>query len=156
MRIREIKKEDIGTIMEIVNRNYDEVMIKVHSKEVVAKYKELNTLENWKRQMLWKEIFVVENNGEIIATGALANFGDDNSPKYCISNFFVKLEMHNQGIGKLFFNYILDVVKNKKIDSLHVPSSRSGFEFYKRIGFIEDDIQIDELDEITWMTMKIL
>ncbi|MFZ5967186.1 MAG: hypothetical protein ACOYVK_08420 [Bacillota bacterium] len=59
-------------------------------------------------------------------------------------------------MGKLLFNYILNIAKNKKINSLHVPSSRSGFEFYKGIGFIEDDIQTDELDEITWMTMKIL
>lgn len=36
----------------------------------------------------------------------------------------------------------------------HVPSSRSGFEFYRKMGFTKDDIQDEELDEITWMTMK--
>ncbi|NRY64136.1 GNAT family N-acetyltransferase [Clostridium beijerinckii] len=156
MTIKEIKKEDINIVIDIINRNYDEVMIKTHSKDVVERLKKHNTLENWENQMKWKKIFVADNDGEIIATGALANFGDNISPKYCISNFFVEPKYHSKGIGKLLFKYILEIVKDKKIKFLHVPSSRTGFEFYRRMGFVKDSIQNDEIDEIIWMTMNIL
>ena len=155
MKIREIRKEDINRIVEIVNRNYDEIMAKVHTKEVICKFKEHNFLDNWQRQMTWKEIFVVEDDSDIIATGALANFGDTNCPKYCVSNFFVSVEKQNRRVGTALFNYILHVAKSKEIANLHVPSSRSGYEFYKNMGFAKDDIQNDQQDEITWMTMKI-
>ncbi|EKQ56855.1 MULTISPECIES: GNAT family N-acetyltransferase [unclassified Clostridium] len=155
MNIRKIKKEDINKVIDILNRNYDEVMIKTHSKDVLEKFKQHNTLSDWEIQMTWKEIFVAENEGEIIATGALADFGDNCSPKYCISNFFVHPQNHGKGVGKLLFSYILETSRDKKLSLLHVPSSRNGFEFYKRMGFVEDEVQNDEADEITWMTLKI-
>lgn len=156
MEIRKIRQEDIGKVIEIVNTNYDDIMATLHSKEVIGKFKEHNTLENWQRQMTWKEIFVVEDDAnEIIATGALADFGDKNASKYCISNFFVSVKRQRDGVGKLLLNYIVQLAKSKEIVTLHVPSSRSGFEFYRKMGFIKDEIQTDELNEITWMTLKI-
>ncbi|MDP4146896.1 MAG: GNAT family N-acetyltransferase [Bacillota bacterium] len=155
MNIREIRREDIGTVINIINRNYNDIMIKVHSKDVLERFKEHNTVGNWESQMNWKQIFVVEECGEIVATGALANFGDNTSPKYCISNFFVQPESHGNGIGRLLFEYILQVVKGKGINLLHVPSSRTGFEFYNKMGFFRDHIQEDEADEIIWMTKSI-
>ena len=156
MDIRLIKKDDVNKIIDFINRNYDEVIIKVHSKDVLERFKEHNTLENWKNQMKWKEIFVVEEDGEVIATGALVNFGNNSIPKYSISNFFVEPQKHRKGIGKLLIKHILEIAKDKEIKCLHVPSSRTGFEFYKRVGFTKDNIQDDELDEIVWMTMNIL
>jgi predicted N-acetyltransferase YhbS len=155
MNIREITEDDINKVIDIINRNYDEVMIKVHSEDVLKRFKKHNTLEDWDNQMKWKKIFVVEDGEEVVATGALANFGDNSSPKYCMSNFFVERKKHSMGIGKLLFKFILEIVKNKRITCLHVPSSRTGFEFYRKMGFIEDGIQNDKFDEIIWITMKI-
>jgi len=155
MDIRLIKKDDINKIIDFINRNYDEVMIKAHSKDVLERFKKNNTLENWKKQIKWKEIFVVEEDGEVIATGALVNFGNNDIPKYSISNFFVEPQKHRKGIGKLLFKHILEIAKDKKIKYLQMPSNRTGFEFYKRIGFGKDSIQDDGLDEIIWMTMNI-
>lgn len=155
MNIRKIRKDDINKVIDIINRNYDEVMIKVHSKDVLKKFKEHNTIEDWENQMKWKNIFIVEDGEEVVATGALANFGDNDLPQYCISNFFVEPEKQSMGIGKLLFKFIFETAVSKGISFLHVPSSRNGFEFYKKMGFIKDYIQNDEKDEITWMTMAI-
>jgi hypothetical protein len=38
---------------------------------------------------------------------------------------------------------------------LHVPSSRNAVNFYKKMGFVEDIVQNDIKDEITWMTRMI-
>lgn len=91
--------------------------------------------------MKWKEIFVVEDDNDVIATGALANFGDNACPKYTISNFFVEPKNQNQGLGRLLFEHILKIIKDRKIEFLHVPSSRTGFEFYKKIGFIKPGLK---------------
>ncbi|AJA47258.1 N-acetylglutamate synthase [Clostridium pasteurianum DSM 525 = ATCC 6013] len=155
MHTRKMVKGDINKVIDIINRNYDEVMIGVHSKDVLDRFKKHNTFEDWEKQMKWKQIFVVEDNGKVIATGALANFGDNTYPKYYISNFFVKPENQNKGVGEILFKYILKLVRDSKVKFLHVPSSRNGIEFYKKMGFIEDSIQNDKLDEITWMTMNI-
>ncbi|UZW15430.1 GNAT family N-acetyltransferase [Clostridium pasteurianum] len=155
MNIRKIEKDDIDKVIDIINRNYDEVMIKEHSKDVLDRFKKHNTFEEWEKQMKWKQIFVVKDNEEVIATGALVNFGDNTYSKYCISNFFVEPENQSKGIGKILFKHIFKVARDSKIKFLHVPSSRNGIEFYRKMGFIEDDIQNDKLDEITWMTMNI-
>jgi GNAT superfamily N-acetyltransferase len=155
MIVRKIEEKDIEQVVGLMIRNFDEVMSECHSKDIIEKYKSHNTPENIKAQMLWKEIFVIEDNFEIVATGALANFGDEQNPKYCVSNFFVKPELHKKGIGKVLFNKIFETAKEKGTGLLHVPSSRNGVGFYEKMGFDKDEMQSDIADEITWMTMKI-
>lgn len=155
MMLREIVGQDVECISSLMARNFDEVMSKYHSKHIIEKFKNHNTPEKVKNQMLWKDIFVVEGDGEIVATGALANFGDVENPKYSVSNFFVKPELHNRGIGRFLFEKIFETAKEKKAEILHVPSSRNGIGFYEKMGFVKDEIQNDLDDEITWMTMMV-
>ncbi|WP_027339262.1 GNAT family N-acetyltransferase [Halonatronum saccharophilum] len=155
MKIREMKEYDIGFVWKLIRNNFDKVMIKYHSKEIVEKFKKHNKPEKLKEQMKWKEIYVVEENDEIVGTGAIANFGDDNLPKYSVSNFFVKPELHKRGIGRFIFEHLLEIVKEKDVNKFHVPSSKSGLKFYKKMGFIEDKVQPDKKDEIIWMTMDL-
>jgi len=42
----------------------------------------------------YKGLMNLENQRLNVATGALANFGNNEVPKYSISNFFVKPEFH--------------------------------------------------------------
>ncbi len=155
MVIRKINERDLTAVAQIIQRNFDEVLIQKHSQEIVEKFRDRNKAEDLKNQMTWKDIYVVEIEGEVVATGALANFGDADTPKYSISNFYVKPELHRKGIGKALFNHLFHKAKNMNIDLLHVPSSRTGYDFYGQVSFIKDDIQYDEDDEIIWMTMEI-
>ena len=155
MEIRKLEEKDIDCVWEIIKRNFEEVMIKKHSKEIVDKYKEHNKPKKLKEQMKWKEIYVVEEHEEVVGTGAVANFGDNDSPKYSLSNFFIKPELHRRGIGKFIFKHLLKLVNEKGVEKLHVPSSRTGYEFYKKMGFIKDENQPDEKEEIIWMTMDL-
>jgi ribosomal protein S18 acetylase RimI-like enzyme len=152
MKIRKMENQDITAVEELIRRNFDEVMSKYHSINIIDDFKNHNTAEKLMNQMNWKEIFVVEINDELVATGALANFGNNEVPKYSISNFFVKPELHGQGIGRSLFNYLFEVFKGKNVKDLHVPSSRNAVKFYEKMGFVEDLEQNDIKDEITWMT----
>ena len=153
MEIREVQLDDIGKIIGLINDNYDFVMAEAHSKAVLEKFKSHNTIENWINQMKWKRIFVVEEGDEIIATGSLADFGDQKLPKVSISNFFVAPHKQGTGVGRFLATHLKEIASKMGAGKLHVPSSRTGFSFYSRLGFMKDDIQDDDKDEIIWMTM---
>lgn len=155
MKIRRIVEDDLSQVAEIIRRNFDEVMEEYHSPGIIQQFKAHNTIEKLQGQMGWKEIYVVEDDSEVIATGAIANFGSDQEPKFSVSNFYIIPERQRQGTGKLLFEHLLGRVKDKGVKGFHVPSSRNAVNFYRKMGFAVDPVQPDEADEITWMTLKI-
>lgn len=155
MIIRKIKEDDIEEVLKIIVRNFDEIMTNYHSKDIIEKFKSHCTIDNLKHQMSWKVILVVEDNNHIVATGAVANFGTDEQPKYSISNFFVKPELHRQGIGTLLFDELRKIAIDKNVKMFHVPSSKNAISFYSSVGFSIDEDQPDLDDEITWMSMNL-
>jgi GNAT superfamily N-acetyltransferase len=99
-------------------------------------------------------VFVVERNGQIIATGALADFGSPENPKHTVSQFFVRPDLHRQRIGTVLLAYLTDLAEHEGIRQLHVPSSRNAIAFYGHAGFVADSDQPSADDEITWMTKE--
>jgi predicted N-acetyltransferase YhbS len=146
---------DIEQIKLLLDRNFDGVMSGFHSKSVLNKFKSHNSIESLSSQLGWKNVYVAEQDGEVVATGAFANFGNAGEPKYSISNLYVKPELHSTGIGRLLFNQLFQDAKDKNANAFHVPSSRNAIGFYEKMGFIVDDEQLEKDDEITWMTMKV-
>jgi GNAT superfamily N-acetyltransferase len=156
MTIRPIRDEDVRCVIEIMTLNWDGVMAKHHSPEVVKKFRGEITPDWLKRQMGWKQVLVVEEGGEIVATGALANFGSPDNPRHSISQFFVRPDHHGRGIGTLLMRHLIGRARASGIRDLHVPSSRNAVSFYQKAGFVVDAAQPDLDDEITWMTKNIL
>jgi ribosomal protein S18 acetylase RimI-like enzyme len=155
MIIRPAIKDDIIYIRMILERDFDEIMSKYHSKEILDKFKAHNSYDNLVSQLSWKRIYVAEKNGQIIATGSFANFGTSDSPKHSVSNLYVLPEFQNMGIGKLLVTKLIEDAIEENALEIHVPSSRNAVGFYKKMGFESDKEQPDLLDEITWMTMQI-
>lgn len=110
--IRNIAESDLKKVVEIALRNFNEVVSKVHSKDILEKFRQDQTEESYKRQMLWKEIFVAEIDGKVAGTGALANFGKPDLPKFSVSNCYVLPELHNHGIGREKLNKIIEAAYN--------------------------------------------
>ena len=150
-----MESKDAPVVAELIRRNFDEIMSQYHSIHVIEEFRNHSTSEKLLTEIYWKAIFVVEVNAEIIATGALANFGDEENPKFSISNLFVKPELQGQGIGRMLFKHLFKVFKGKNIKDLHVPSSRNAVKFYEKMGFLQDLEQKDLQEDITWMTMEI-
>ncbi len=156
MNVRRIEEADIAAVVDLIQRNWDEVLSEHHSAHVVARFRGEVTPDSMRQQMSWKEIYVVEADGAIAATGALANFGVGDAPKYSISNFFVRPELHGKGIGSALMNCLFESARRAGGAVLHVPSSRNAIGFYERFGFIQDVLQPDAADEITWMRMRLV
>jgi len=153
MEVRKASVNDIAQIKQILDRNFDEVMSNFHTKLVLEKFKSHNSIENLSSQLGWKTVYVVEQDGEVIATGAFANFGSADVPKYSISNLYVKPEFHSMGIGRLLFNQLFQDAIDNNADTFHVPSSLNAIGFYEKMGFTLDEEQLEKDDEITWMTI---
>ena len=155
MIIRPINEDDIQDTVVLILRCWDEVMFAHHRADTIEKFRNEVNAEWLKRQMSWKDVFVVEEGEKIIATGAVANFGSADSPKICISQFFVDPDLHRQRIGSQLMEHLLQLVKLRHQLKLHVPSSRNAVPFYQKVGFVIDFQQPDSADEITWMTMAL-
>ena len=155
MEIRKASANDIEQIKLLLDRNFDEVMSKSHSKSVLEKFKSHNSVESLLYQLGWKTVYVVEQYGEVIATGAFVNFGSADVPRYSISNLYIKPELHSMGIGRLLFNQLFQDAKDRNADTFHVPSSMNAIGFYEKMGFTVDEEQLEKDDEITWMTMRV-
>jgi N-acetylglutamate synthase-like GNAT family acetyltransferase len=155
LTMRLVRPDDIEVLVELIRRNFDELIAKYHSPGVVAKFRGNATREKIAEWMESKEIYVVEANRELVATGALACFRVADGERHHISQFFVRADLHRQGIGSTLLLHLIQMARNKGIRELHVPSSRNAIPFYQRAGFATNPNQAESSDEITWMTMEI-
>jgi GNAT superfamily N-acetyltransferase len=152
MLVRGMEERDIGAVVDLARANYDGVMAEYHSAEVLAHFRADVSRESLREQLPWKQLCVVEDEGELVAVGALADFGAPGMPKYSVSQFYVRSDRHRRGIGKRLLAHIVELARDANVDRLHVPSSRNAIAFYEDSGFTVDCEQPDAEDEITWMT----
>ena len=155
MLIRHMDDRDVEAVVDLALANYDGVMAKHHSAEVLAGFRADVTPQFFREQMRWKQVFVVEESGELVVTGALADFGTSGAPKHTVSQFYVRPDLHAQGIGAHLLTHLMQVALDGGVDTLHVPSSRNAIGFYQRAGFTVDASQPDAAIEMTWMTMPL-
>ena len=155
MLIRGMKDQDVEPVVELTLANHDGVMAEHHSAEVIARFRADVTPQSFRDQMAWKQVFVAEEAGEVVATGALADFGSAGAPKYTVSQFYVRSDLHRRGIGKRLLERLVETARASGVDSLHVPSSRNAIPFYQHTGFSVDAHQPDAAIEMTWMTMPL-
>jgi len=154
MKIRLAVESDISVIREILKRNFDEVISKDHSSEVVEKFKAHNTEESLLHQLSWKRVYVAEIDNQVVGTGAFANLTYTDQPKYCISNLYVFPEYQRKGVGHSLVKVLFTDFDKTGDSAFHVPSTRGAIAFYRKFGFVVDEIQNDIVDEITWMTYR--
>ena len=151
MLTRRMHDGDVDAVVELTLTN-DDVLAKHHSAEILAGFRAETTPEFFRDQMTWKQVCVVEDEDQIVATGALADFGTSDGPKYTISMVFVRSDLHRRGIGGRLLDHLTALAAEVGANTLHVPSSRYAIPFYEHAGFAIDALQPDAEEEITWMT----
>jgi GNAT superfamily N-acetyltransferase len=155
MLIRRMKDADVEPVSALAQVNYGGVMAEYHSAEVLARFRGDVTPDAFREQMGWKQVFVVEDEGEVIATGALADFGTPEKPKCTVSQFYVRPDRHRQGIGDRLLAHLVVAATEGGAATIHVPSSRNAIPFYEHAGFQMDAAQPNAATEITWMTLPL-
>jgi len=148
-------KIHIPQIKNLLDRNFNEVLSKTHSPEIINKFKLELSVENLTSQLSWKKVYVMIEDGNVVGTGSFANFGTVEQPKWSVSNLYVLPEEHIKRIGSYIIKQLIQDAQQESAKTLHVPSSRNAVGFYQKIGFVVDSLQPDVADEITWMTLII-
>ena len=77
------------------------------------------------------------------------------APKYTVSQFYVRADVHGRGVGTRLLAHICEAAKSAEADRLQVPSSRNAIGSYELAGFSVASGQPDAPIEITWMTMPL-
>ena len=155
MQLVSANESHIPQIRNIAHRNFDEVLSKVHSSEIVMKCKAALSMENLTAHLSWKKVYVMLDGNIVVGTGAFANFGTAEQPKWSVSHLYVLPENHGKGIGRQIVQQLIHDARHEAARTLHVPSSRHAVGFYQRMGFVTDPVQPDTADEITWMTLAV-
>ena len=153
-KIRRATLEDIEEIAAIMADNFDGAMPE-HSLPVREFCKQHSSADRLRQEFSWREMYVAGNiAGHLGSTGSLVDFGRQGHPRICLSNFFVRPELHGKGLGRQLLHFLVDTARQRKLRQLQVPSSRTGLEFYRHFGFTVDAVQPPEdvALEITWMT----
>ena len=80
------------------------------------------------------KLFVVENEDEIVAFGAVGN-----ENRVCkILDFFVETKHQRKGIGTFFVNSVIKTAKKKRMKKIVLYCEFKGaMEFWKKMGFKE-------------------
>lgn len=151
--IRRALPEDVTAIKVLLDSNFDEVLARCHSHHVIEYFKASHSREVLIEQLNWKRVYIAEENGEVVGTGAFANFGSAERPKYVVSNLYIRLDRQKHGIGSLLLSQLIADAREHHTKTYHVPSSRNAVEFYRKAGFEVDEGQPDADEEITWMSM---
>jgi GrpB-like predicted nucleotidyltransferase (UPF0157 family)/ribosomal protein S18 acetylase RimI-like enzyme len=153
--IRPMEHRDIEPVVELARANYDGVMADHHTSGIIARFRAEVTPQSFREQLGRKHVFVVEDAGELAATGALADFGTPSQPRFTVSQFYVRADLHRRGIGKRLLAHLEELARTAGARRLHVPSSRNAIAFYGDSGFTVDEAQPDAAVEITWMTKQL-
>jgi GNAT superfamily N-acetyltransferase len=165
MLTRRMSEADAEEVSALILRGYDRVLVHYHSPEMLARFAEHATPESPIERLGRKEVFVVEDDGRIVATGGLGWFDDPDVPREeqatvyeaaadrRVSNLFVAVDLIGRGIGRLLLDHLVRLAEAEGSRRLRIASSRNAVTFYQRAGFALDPEPPSDIPEITWLLM---
>lgn len=127
--------EAVDLIMEVMN-DFGQLPIYMREYDDICYFK-LITYDSFK-------------NNEIDLYGAFYDnkmIGIIGSNENHLNYFFVKKDYHCQKVGTLLMDDYLKRMKRKKITRIYVDASHYAHDIYKKIGFEDEYIQVEEKKE---------
>jgi GNAT superfamily N-acetyltransferase len=135
-RFQDFQAEEVS---ELIKRNLLEITSQYYSPEYVASlvnhHSPMKLLEKARAQ----HIFVVVEDGKVIGTGSLANFGTPEMPSYYGTSIFVSLEFHGKGIGRQIMRKVEEKALELRADKITVRAAINARVFYKKLGYAYQD-----------------
>ena len=137
IEIYEYNEKYAKEISDIVLSNLYKINIKEQGIDVIDRLAKHFTKDEIKKNFQSKtKCFIAIKNGEVVGTASInKSISDKLDGKYIIQTVFVKIEKHNQGIGKKLIEKIEEYAKSIDAKELIIPSSIYGLEFYLKLGY---------------------
>jgi GNAT superfamily N-acetyltransferase len=154
---------DAEAVSAMVLRVYDQVLVQYQSTETLSAFREHETPESLRQQLGRKRLFVVEEDGRIIAVGGLGWMDAPYLPPEVqeeaylpgadrrITNLFVAVDRIGQGVGRSLLDRLVALAKAEGAGRLRLVSTPNAVSFYERAGFHVDPHPPTEVPEVTWL-----
>ena len=135
MKIRLIKENEYKAVADMIARSlkgsnfakfYPNASI-----EYVIKSLDEEALRN---RASWTHFYVIEENGKIIACGAIGPFWDSLTES-SLFNIFVDANYQGKGYGRKIIEALEQDEYFKRASRIEVPASMSAIPFYRKMGY---------------------
>jgi N-acetylglutamate synthase-like GNAT family acetyltransferase len=147
MHIQPFRSEQAEAVSCLIRRNLREVNSRDYSEKFIEDLVEYFSPETLQEKASEQYILVaIDDDGRIIGTAALANFGTAEAPTYYAVSVFVLPEWHREGIGTRLMQAIEAQARALQAQRIAVRAAISAKGFYQKLGYVfEDDEEV--LDE---------
>lgn len=129
------KKEEAKRISKIVIKNLLEVNTLDYKLEEMEELANHYQVEDIKKMMKDRLVFVAKENGKVIGTGGISNTMSDDKHDYWVYTLFIDVKYHGKGIGKLIMNRLEDEAKKLGGTRIVIPASLTSHRFYTTLGY---------------------
>lgn len=135
MNIRQICDKDYKNVADMIERSVKNSAFAKFYPEGSIKYitESLNE-EGIKKRASWTHFYVIEENNEIIACGAIGPYWDSLTES-SLFNIFVDGKYQGQGYGRKIMETLEKDEYFKRAVRIEVPASMSAIPFYRKFGF---------------------
>ncbi len=135
MRIDQFQDCQAEAVSNLIRRNLLEVNSKDYDEDIInslaAYFSPATLLRNSRSQT----IFVATQDGEVVGTASLDNFGSAQSPDYYVVAVFVLPESQRQGIGLRLMEAVESKAKELGAEKVTLRASITAKDFYQKLGY---------------------
>ncbi|MFL7792998.1 MAG: GNAT family N-acetyltransferase [Anaerolineae bacterium] len=135
MRIEQFQDSQAGVVSNIIRRNLVEVNSKDYPEDIIHALVEYFAPENIVKNARLQCTLVAIQDGEVVGTASLANFGSEENPNYYAVTVFVRPELHGQGIGTRLIETVESKAWELEAKKITVRASITAKGFYQKLGY---------------------
>jgi GNAT superfamily N-acetyltransferase len=135
MKIKQFQDSQAGVVSNIIQRNLKEVNSKDYSEDIIDSLVEYFAPENIVKNAQSQCTLVAIQDGVVVGTASLANFGSEESPNYYAVAVFVLPDLHGQGIGTRLIEAVESKAWELEAEKMTVRASITAKGFYQKLGY---------------------
>ena len=135
MRVERFLDCQAETVSHLIRRNLLEINSKDYAEDVINSLVDYFSPATLRKNSRSQTIFVAMQDGEVIGTAALDNFGTAQSPNYYAVAVFVRPESHRQGVGLCLMQAVELKAKELRAEKISLRAAISAKGFYQKLGY---------------------
>ena len=135
MIIRKINDSDFKSVADMIARSVsNSAFAKFYPKQSIEYIKESLNEEGVKKRASWTHFYVIEENNQIIACGAIGPYYDSQTESSLFS-IFVDSEYQGKGYGRKIIETLEQDEYFLRASRIEIPASMSAIPFYRKMGY---------------------
>ena len=135
MTYRLIEKKDYKIVSELIARSMENSnFANFYPFSLIEAIKESLNETGVEKRASWTHFYVIEENDEIIACGAIGPYWDSKTES-SLFNIFVDPKYQGKGYGKKMVEILESDEYFLRAERIEIPASMSAIPFYRKLGY---------------------